>query len=184
MKKYLLGLALVFGLASNSNAQLQGSDIGVDGFFGASSFGGSFGLGVKYGLKFGDYFIAGPSARYQRSWNSNAVTGVGGGFNVYGGGAFFHARFINALFAGAEFEMLNAPQLSGVIGTGTRWAPTLLVGGGYSQEFNEKIRVQVGIMYDVIDNANSPFRQGYFLRRSNGSLIPVVYRISFFFPIG
>jgi hypothetical protein len=37
--------------------------------------------------------------------------------------------------------------------------------------------------YDIINNQNSPFRLSYFMKKANGTLIPVIYRIGFFFPI-
>ena len=50
---------------------IYGSDIGFDGYVGASNVGGSFGLGVKYGLKTSENLIVGPSVRLQRVWYNN-----------------------------------------------------------------------------------------------------------------
>ncbi|GAB5417858.1 MAG: hypothetical protein Crog4KO_23940 [Crocinitomicaceae bacterium] len=172
-----------------SSAQTtEGTEIGIDGSFSASNLGGAFGLGLKYGWKFGEYFIAGPSLRYQRTW---AVVGIGTSttsqthFNLFGGGGFLHARFFNALFVGTEIEFIRTPFQGGFLLTGQKnWAPTALLGGGYSMEFNERWRINLGIFYDVIDHQNSPLRQQYFMRNSQGVLLPVLYRINFFFPIG
>jgi len=184
--KALLALTFsLFLLSSNSFGQkVDGTEIGFDGYFGASTNGGSFTIGAKYGLKFGEYIITGPSVRYQRVWTKNNNTGVQGGFNLFGAGAFGHARFFNALFVGAEFEMMRTPFIILTSNGQTKnWVPTLFVGGGYSQEFNEKFRINAGVMYDVIDNAGSPFRQSYTLKNSQGKLLPVIYRIAFFFRI-
>lgn len=164
--------------------EIEGTEIGIDGYFGASTNGGSFSIGAKYGLKFKENFIAGPSLRFQRNWNSNPVAGFSSSFNVFGVGGFVHGRFANVLFAGAEFEMMRTPfAVSLVTSNGPTWSPSLFVGGGYSQEFNESFRINAGIMYDVINHVNSPFRQGYFMRNANNVLIPLIYRITFFFVI-
>lgn len=157
------------------------SEIGFDGHFGASNFGGTFGIGAKYGIKLNENFILGPSLRLQRSW-SNYI-GNKFGYTIYGGGIWAHARYGNYLFAGAEFEMLNSPLNYIFVGSQKRWVPSLFLGGGFSREFNQSIRINAGIFYDIIDNPNSPFRFSYFMRKANGALIPVIYRIGFFFPI-
>ena len=170
---------------STVNAQeIEGTEIGFDGYFGASTNGGSFTLGAKYGFKLKEYFLVGPSVRYQRTWTKNVTTGSQGAYNVFGGGVFGHARFFNALFVGAEFEMMRTPfVIQTTSGQTKNWIPTLFVGGGYAQEFNGKFRINAGIMYDVINNLGSPFRNSYFLRNSQNKLLPVIYRIAFFIPI-
>lgn len=167
----------LFGLLG----QTEGSEIGFDGYLGASNISGTFGIGAKYGVKFNEYFIAGPSFRYQRTWVN--INGVKGSNNIYGGGGFLHARFYNALFLGTELEFLKSPFNYTITTSPTQWVPVFFVGGGFSKEFNESWRLNAGIMYDVINHANSPFRQGYIIRRENGTYIPVIYRIAFFFPI-
>jgi hypothetical protein len=186
MKLSVFVLALLF--AGYAPAQsTEGTEVGVDGTFYASNLGGTFGIGAKYGWKFKEYFIAGPSLRYQRSWSQigiNTASPTQTSFNIFGGGGFIHARFFNALFIGAEMEFLRTPFLDGLLLTGqSTWAPTAFIGGGYSMEFNETWRVNLGVMYDVIDHANSPLRTQYFMRNSQGVLLPIIYRISFFFPI-
>jgi hypothetical protein len=172
---------------------MDGTEIGFDLAFSASTNGGNAGLGLKYGINLGEYLIAGPSVRYERLWIKNLLTQQSLGYNMYGGGAFLHSRFFNALFLGAEFEVLRSPyQTAGtaagfVSQTGT-WAPTLFLGGGFSMEFNAGIRINAGVMYDVIDAENSPFRSSYFMRKetTNGQpagFLPIIYRIAFFIPL-
>lgn len=162
-------------------------EIGVDLNFSASNFGGTAGLGLKLGFVKQERYIFGPSIRFQQSWSkgigiNGATTGVNSSFSVYGAGGFIHARLANYFFVGAEVEVLSTPFQNGYI-TGQRvWAPVGLIGGGFSRAFSANFRLNAGIMYDVINNVNSPFRQGYFMKRSNGTYIPVMYRIAFFFP--
>ncbi len=158
-------------------------EIGFDVNFSAGTMGGSGGLGLKFGFSPNKYVSFGPSIRYQYSYYKNF--GVKGSYSVYGGGAFVHGRFFNYLFAGLEFEMLSSPFVNGYLSPKRKWVPTALLGFGFSHAFGEKqnFRLNAGIMYDIIDNKNSPFRPGYFMRKENGALIPVVYRIAFFFVI-
>jgi hypothetical protein len=185
MKKLIILFSFISIFTQVEAQSITGTEIGIDAVFHASNFGGTFGIGGKYGMKFGDYIIAGPSLRYQRSWSKNVVQGSQTGFNVIGGGIFGHARFYNAFFVGAEFEYLRSPFTNtGLLTPTSKWAPTFFVGGGFSMEFNEKWRLNAGIMYDVIDHVNSPLRTQYFMRNANNALLPVIYRITFFFPLG
>ena len=181
MRTLFIALLSTFMLNTSFAQQIEGTEVGFDGYFGASTNGGSFSIGAKYGMKFQENFIAGPSLRIQRNWTKNTFTGISGSYNVYGFGAFAHGRFGNVLFAGAEFELMRSPFATSTVSSGPVWSPALFLGGGYSQEFNEKFRINAGVMYDVINHINSPFRQGYFMRNANNVLIPLIYRIAFFF---
>lgn len=182
MKKLFLILVLSTSFLTFSQVSDGVHEIGLDGHFSASNFGGSGGIGVKYGYKPDPNFIIGPSVRFQRSWYNNY--GQRFGYSIYGGGIWAHARIVNYFFAGAEFEFLNTP-INYVIYDGSRnWVPTLFLAGGFSREFNQKIRLNAGVYYDVINHANSPFRMSYFMRKANGVYIPLIYRIGLFIPIG
>lgn len=156
-------------------------EVGFDGYLGASNFGGSGGIGAKFGYKVNENFILGPSFRVQRTWSNNV--GQKFGYTIYGGGLWAHARFGNYLFAGAEFEMLKSPLNYIYVSSQRTWVPTLFLGGGFSREFNKAVRINAGVFYDIINNTSSPFRLSYFMKKANGTLIPVIYRIGFFFPI-
>ncbi|MFN5149831.1 MAG: hypothetical protein ACK457_06725 [Flavobacteriia bacterium] len=183
MKIFLFALFLLSANFSNAQ-QIEGTEIGIDGFFGASNAGGSFGAGLRYGWKFGEYLIAGPIIRYQRYWTNNLQTSQKFGYNSYGAGIFGHARFANALFLGTEIEFMRSPLTNfGAVSSNGVLAPAVFIGGGFSREFNESIRINAGIFYDIVNHQSSPFRSGYFMRRANGSFIPAIYRIAFFFPL-
>ncbi|MDG1333671.1 MAG: hypothetical protein P8P74_15145 [Crocinitomicaceae bacterium] len=187
MRRLFIALLSTFMLSSAFAQNIDGTELGIDGYFGASTNGGNISIGAKYGFKFQENFIAGPSLRFQRNWNNNPISGFESSYNVFGAGAFVHARYGNVLFGGLEFEMMRTPFATTFTTTnGPTWSPALFIGGGYSQEFNEKFRINAGIMYDVINHVNSPFRQGYFIRKSGpqgqaGQFIPLIYRITFFF---
>ena len=185
----ILGLILTLNTAHSQSFEMPGSEIGFDLAFSASTNGGNAGLGLKYGFNFGEHLIVGHSIRYERLWVKNQLTMQSGGYNMFGGGAFVHGRFFNALFLGAEFEMLRSPyQTAGFISQNTTWAPILFLGGGFSMEFNESVRLNAGVMYDVINADNSPFRSSYFMQKKTtlgepAGYLPIIYRIAFFIPL-
>jgi len=190
MKSIILSITLLSTVFTfGQNYEMDGSEIGFDLAFNASTFGGNAGIGLKYGFNFGESLIAGPSVRYERTWIKNNVTGTNGGFNVFGGGVFGHYRFQNVLFAGAEFEMLKSPYTKlGLLSSLSSWAPTFFVGGGFSREFNESFRINAGIMYDVINAENSPFKRSYNFKVKNEQgqvvkILPIIFRLAFFIPI-
>lgn len=190
---YLVCFCLWIPLSSfGQNSTITGTEIGVDLAFSASNFGGNVGVGLKGGANLGEYIIAGPSLRYEQIWWKNYIGGtaeVKGSRSVYGGGVFIHGRFFNALFVGAEFEMLRSPyDRNGFFAATPTWAPTLFLGGGFSMEFNEVVRINAGIMYDVINAGNSPFRNSYSIQKKSATgapagYLPIIYRIAFFFPL-
>lgn len=202
MKKRITLFFLSILTIGNTSAQsftVEGSEIGVDLAFSASSNGGNVGLGLKYGLNIGEHLIVGPSIRYEYLWWKNyvgLVNSSSGNRHLYGGGVFTHFRFLNYFFLGMEFEVLKSPYAkpglgftSGAITQEGSWAPTLFLGGGFSMEVMESFRVNVGIMYDVINAENSPFRKSYSIQKKTAAgqpagFLPIIGRIAFFFPLG
>jgi len=175
MKKLLVILLLCISQIGMSQ-KVEGTEVGVDGFFGASSMGGSFGIGLRYGWKFNEYFIAGPIVRYQRYWTNNTFTGQKFSYNAYGSGVFGYARFGNVIFLGADIEFMRSPLTTyGAISSNGVLAPAAFLGGGFSREFNESIRINAGIFYYLVVPVNSAFMYGYFMIRAIGSYIPAIY---------
>ncbi|MBI1838090.1 MAG: hypothetical protein HYR91_12580 [Flavobacteriia bacterium] len=188
MKKiFLLFVANLLCLTLSSQT-IKGSEIGIDGALGFSTMGGSFGLGLKYGYKKTPDFIWGPSFRLMRYWSSSYTLNYVGHANIWGGGFYFHYRMQNVLYLGVESEILKNPYAS-INYAKTNWVPTLFLCGGFSKEYKEKIRLNVGLYYDVINNVNSPFRTSYTMKKTNpqtGQIIgyiPLIYRFSIFIPI-
>lgn len=183
MKKFLTVIALLSASSGFGQSGIQGTEFGLDGYFSASTWGGSFGVGVKYGINFGEYFIAGPSIRVERLWSKNPAAGTHGATTIYGGGAFFHARFYDALFVGTEIELLKSPTAYYLAQANSAWVPTAFIGGGFSKEFNESWRLNLGIFYDVVNSPSSPFFNSYMIVRENGSRVPLIYRLAVFIPL-
>jgi len=187
MKRFLL-LLLSLPLISYSQVAFNGSELGVELYAGASTLGGSVGGDLKYAAILNENWAVGPSFRLQRTWSNNF--GQKMGFSVYGGGVYAHYRIKNTLFVGGEYELLKSPYNFILFNYSTKqWASTLFLGGGFSRDFNHKIRVNGGIFYDVINAENSPFRSSYSVRIKNEMgqvvrILPMIYRITFFFPLG
>jgi hypothetical protein len=70
-----------------------------------------------------------------------------------------------------------------------KYVPTVFICGGFSKEFNQLVRVNVGLYYDLINSLNSPYRNAYIISikdPNTGAIVrrlPMIYRISFFFPL-
>ena len=140
-----------------------------------------------YAAILNENFALGPSFRLQRTWSNNL--GQKFGFSIYGAGVFAHYRLKNVVFAGIEFEALHCPINYVNVNSSKSWLSTLFIGGGFSRDFNHKIRINAGVFYDVINAENSPFRSSYNFNVKNEAgqivkILPMIYRISFFFPLG
>jgi hypothetical protein len=166
------------------------SEIGVDGSFSVSNLGGNVGVGLKYAHVYNPKVVFGPSVRFMRSWSSNNNNNQTYGFSILGAGGFFHLRYQNVLFGGAELEFFRTPINYNLNSSPTKLVPTFFLCGGFSKEFNELVRINVGLYYDVINHVNSPFRQGYTIKKTDSATgaimgyIPLIYRLAFFFPLG
>tara|TARA_B100001059_G_scaffold70133_1_gene67292 strand:+ start:1091 stop:1687 length:597 start_codon:yes stop_codon:yes gene_type:complete len=179
--------------SAHAQTEFDGSEIGVEIFAArAGSNGGTMGVGLKYAAILNENFAVGPSFRYHRTWNylyNGVATDIPSSASIYGGGFFAHARYKDALFGGVEFELLKTPfNFSQTGGEFKPWIATLFIGGGFSKLYN-KVRINLGVFYDVINSENSPFRPNYAIRIKNSEggtqrILPVIYRINFFFPIG
>ncbi len=197
MKKVFTSFAfvLVFVSAQSQETVVEQfkSEIGIDGYFSIGNQGGNFSAGLKLGAlqkKDDAKVIIGPSFRLMRVWSKNLALGTENtGYNIIGLGAFMHARFYDALYLGTEIEMLKSPLNYVIVTNERKWIPTLFLGGGYSKSFEEKFRLNVGIFYDIINDLNSPYRPSYVARKTGpngepGALIPVLYRVQLFIPLG
>jgi hypothetical protein len=177
-------IGLEIAAASVSN---NGGTIGGAVRFGLGENYGEHNEGVAYGLMF----------RYQRIWNNNSFTGVGASGSLYGPGAFWHYLFMEWFFVGAEMEYIRNPfnLPASQTGSNRKWTLAAFVGGGASKDF-DWIRLNLGVQYDIADALRddlrpSPFRTQYFIKLRNSAqpnagarYLPIIYRLTFFFPIG
>lgn len=193
MKHWLLGVfSLLFiaqGWAQNSH-----SEIGID--LQAASFsnrGGSVGGALRYAYVIEEEIVFGPSFRYQYVWSKDLYHGTSGRNFTFGGGAFFHYRFLEWLYAGVEVEVLKNPFRYN--NPDKRWKVTGFVGAGFSHDFGP-VHLNFGLLYDVIDALRdpyttnpSPLSREYFIKKKNpetmqdAGYVPLIYRLTLFIPI-
>ena len=192
MKKFLF-VFLIFTIQDiTAQIDLTSQELGIEGYSGASNQGGSFGIGPKFGFILNENIAIGPSFRIQRNWSN--LLGNSFSQTVYGGGAFAHIRYKSkgksTVFGAVEFEYLRSPYnyATNLELTSKKWAPTLFLGGGFLIRVNKVIGINAGILYDVIDADNSPFRSSYFLKQKNQAgvvtkIYPLIYRLTFLFKL-
>lgn len=150
--------------------------------------GGNFGFNISNGLlyfevapmlgyKVNDRLSAGVSAKYLY-WGPTNSSSPFVSFKYYGGGFFGRYKLSSSIVGSLEYELLNVPNLnpnSNSYGDRT-YSNVLLAGAGYTNQIANNVNLQLFLLYDVIDDPNSPYRYNYILG-PNG--IPVIYRIGF-----
>ena len=187
---YVFFIFIVYDISSQTVITSQ--ELGVEGYFGASNQSGSFGIGPKFGIVLNENIAIGPSFRIQRNWSN--LLGNSFSQTVYGGGAFAHIRYKSkgksTVFGAVEFEYLRSPfvDINFQNVTAKKWAPTLFIGGGFLVRVNKVVGINAGILYDVINADNSPFRSSYFFKQKNQAgvitkIYPLIYRLTFLFKL-
>jgi len=198
MKSKLIVLIIITFLSVQfSYSQMYDKEIGIE-ITGArgSNLGGVIGGVLKFSFvseTASENSIAfGPSVRYQYFWSNNSFTGIQANGSMLGFGGYLHYRFFDWFYFGAEAEYIQNPfnQFS-------KWTPVGFLGGGIHKDF-DFVHLNAGLMYDVIDGlrdplsqVSSPLANNYFMRKQNpnnpqqsGGYIPIIARITFFFPLG
>ena len=192
MKKFLFVFLFLIVHDITSQTVITSQELGVEGYFGASNQSGSFGIGPKFGFVLNENIAIGPSFRIQRNWSN--LLGNSFSQTVYGGGAFAHIRYKSkgksTVFGAVEFEYLRSPfvDINFQNVTAKKWAPTLFLGGGFLVLVNKIVGINAGILYDVINADNSPFRSSYFFKQKNQAgvitkIYPLIYRLTFLFKL-
>ena len=192
MKKLFFLFIIISTQDLLSQTEITSQELGIEGYFGASNQGGSFGIGPKFGFILNENIAVGPSFRIQRNWSN--LLGNSFSQTVYGGGAFAHIRYKSkgksTVFGAVEFEYLRSPfvDINFQNVTAKKWAPTLFIGGGFLVRVNKVVGINAGILYDVINADNSPFRSSYFLKQKNQAgvvtkIYPLIYRLTFLFKL-
>ncbi|MFI5135756.1 MAG: hypothetical protein ACHQD9_07875 [Chitinophagales bacterium] len=130
-------------------------------------------IGGYLSLSFGTvtYIAIAPQVGYR--FTNNLTAGVGFNYqyyqdnyynyhtNVYGGLIFARYNVYKGLFLEGDFEDNNLDVYNVDINTGNyfltrQWVPSLLLGGGYSGGGSHG-GFYISILYDVLQNPNSPY---------------------------
>lgn len=82
----------------------------------------------------------------------------------YGGSIFSRYRIIPQLYAHAEFAYWSYENAINFTSQGYDtervWVPYLLLGGGYSQNIGPNVWLFAEVLFDVINDENSPYESG------------------------
>ncbi|MFN5911492.1 MAG: hypothetical protein ACK45H_09170 [Bacteroidota bacterium] len=190
MKVLLPVLLAISTVTLAQKRSFEAFELGFDGSFNASSIGGVFEIGPKFGFVRHENLVFGPTLRYQRAWSQPFYSNESFSFNNLGGGFFVHGRYKNTIFGGLEAEIIrNRNVFIDTSAVFKKIVPTVFICAGFSREFKGIVRLNAGIYYDIINSLNSPFRSSYKITikdPTTGQIVnrvPLIYRISFFFPI-
>lgn len=138
-----------------------------------SSFASKLYFGGNIGLTFGSYTMIGvyPLVGYKLTPKLSAGLKLSYQYvsdsrysqtyttSNYGWSVFSRYRLIPSLYVHAEYEMINY-ELYNYDGTSNReWVPFLLLGAGYSQSIGGAAWVNVQVLFDVLQDENSPYNQ-------------------------
>lgn len=80
--------------------------------------------------------------------------------NNYGGSVFARYRIVPRLYAHVEYQMVNYEIFTSATTSERDWVPYLLVGGGYSQPMGRNAWSYVEVLFDVLNDSNSPYKEG------------------------
>ena len=94
-------------------------------------------------------------------WSNSSVDPTFNSSN-YGGSIFSRYRIIPQIYAQAEFAYMSYENAYSVPNSSTYqteryWVPFLLLGGGYSQLLSPNVWAYVEILFDVLNDTNSPY---------------------------
>lgn len=80
--------------------------------------------------------------------------------NNYGGSIFARYRIVPRLYAHAEYQMVNYEIFTSLTTTERDWVPFLLLGGGFAQPMGANAWTYVEVLFDVLNDDNSPYDDG------------------------
>jgi hypothetical protein len=172
MKKYPLILLLLVAATQHSFSQQQQSKTP---FWDKVYFGGNFGL--NFGTNFTEVEVS-PLMGYKLT--DQLSVGIGGTYiyfkekipqynfsyetSIYGGNVFARYFFVENLFIYVETGALNldVPQPFYPYTLHREWVQNLPIGGGYRSPIGENSSFMIMILYDIIDDPNSPYQNPIF----------------------
>lgn len=79
----------------------------------------------------------------------------------YGGSVFGRFFPIPKAYAHAEFQYLSYKYATSDFETDRTWVPFLLLGGGVVQPLSPRAAVTVEVLFDVLNDDNSPYESGH-----------------------
>jgi hypothetical protein len=77
----------------------------------------------------------------------------------YGGSVFTRPSLIKSLYLHTEFAGYNYELYNESGESDRKWVPFLFVGAGFNQRVGKRTSLNAQILFDVLQNENSPFRR-------------------------
>ena len=124
-------------------------------------------------LQFGTFTFIGANPSLGYRWNDWLVTGLGahyyfmsngaGNDRLYGGQIFARAKIYEGALLMTEFQQTNTWGLKNYRSFkepefGYLWVPQWYIGAGYFQNIGNNVSVGGCILFDLIDDPNSPWQ--------------------------
>jgi hypothetical protein len=186
MKRLLVVIVLIMG-AHLANAQFYKTDtsrkpppVKKQGGFDGSRLmiGGSLGavigdytninISPMIGYRFSDYIAAGVTVNAQygseRYRNYNDITTQRNQYTIFGGGVYGRVYPIPMIFVHIQPEYNMITQKVTLYGDpkssykSSYGVASLLIGGGYSQPVSDRAAISIMMLYDIIQDRNSPYQ--------------------------
>jgi hypothetical protein len=152
------------GQQSDSTATLPSpeSEYATRVFYGGTvgfSFGSTFRISVQpmVGLVFTPKLSGGIKLGYE--YVRQEANGFTTTWNNYGASVFGRYRFIPRVYFHAEFAYASYGYKVGNYTSDRYWVPFLLLGGGYIQPISRTASAFVEVLFDVLQDSNSPYEQ-------------------------
>ncbi len=144
------GYSQYSNLSNATPAKIKENPWFVGGMIGGSfsNNGGSFEISPLVGYKVTPDFNVGTRLTYIYSKY------YGKSYNDYGGSLFAQYRFLNFLFAHAEYEVLSVQS---IYDEKRRTINSLFLGGGLYQSMGGKAFTTIAILYNVLETEYSPY---------------------------
>ena len=126
-----------------------------------SNFGSTLGANPTVGYRVNDWLTSGIGAHYYYFSNSFSNT------SLYGSQIFTRAEVFDGAFVITELQQTNTevyrvvqptnPNDPVTFSAERQWIPQWYVGGGYYQNVGGNIRIGGSILFDIIDDIDSPW---------------------------
>ena len=176
---------LYFGQEGDTNNISKQSNNSSSSFNQKIFFGGNLSFNIYNGLILSEFspfvgykstpkFSSGIGAKYM--YIGSLVDDLS--YSYYGGNLFCRYSINNNFFIHSEYEILNVYELRPLpFPYGERTlAKIFQFGGAYNSPIGQKASVQILLLYDFINDVNSPYRS-YYVFGSSGP--PITYRVGF-----
>ena len=79
-------------------------------------------------------------------------------YSNYGGSLFSRLSLFKRLYLHAEYATYNYENYTGIEESERIWVPYFFVGAGFRQPLGSRASLNAQVLFDVLNNANSPYR--------------------------